>query len=179
MLKNVTNKAKNMWNVFSGMEKKRRNTMIYYAAGLLLIGIIVSEGFYLWKDQSIEIEQIAEKKPAAKEISGMVIGQAQRDNLELSNREMQGTRDGDFETAIYGTAKNIISRNAEAKLSREQFHAGKQSLQMVWGKGQDKSVQLMDSVTVQKNKYYKNDKERNRCNSCFCFCTTTGRIQFL
>lgn len=155
MDKNMLGEMKMPWgNVFSG-EKKRNKEMVVYLTGFFMAGLIIVSGIFFWKSRSDNGEQPAENKSLNKEVNGLLIAPAQKDNLEQNNKDAQGTNDSGFESAMYGATKGVMMKNAEAKLSKEQFHNGKTSLQISWGEGQDRSVQLKDYLVVQKDKYYK------------------------
>jgi hypothetical protein len=118
--------------------------------------VIVFEGFYLWKDEDkLQLPLVAKQEPVSKEKNGLTITPIREDSPEKSSREMQGVSDSGFETNAYGDAKKIVSKNANAKLAKEQAYAGKQSFQINWAKNSDAMVKLSKYVEIQNNAYYK------------------------
>jgi hypothetical protein len=154
MAKNMINSIKKGWNKFFSPEKRGLRDIILYFVGFFVLAIIIFEGLYLWHYRETP-RPAAEKKAAAREENGMAIGQAQKDDPAKTDREIQGTADSGFESALFASKKNLVVKNAEAKVSKDQFHLGKNSLQVDWKEGQNKFVQLSSYLTVQKGKYYK------------------------
>ncbi|EKE21126.1 MAG: hypothetical protein ACD_7C00348G0011 [uncultured bacterium] len=152
MRKDIVNKTLILWNKL--LKRDEKNDKAYYVIGLFVLALIILQGFYLWRNNK-KVQPPKEQELLAKEVDGLTISSAQKDNLEKFNKEIHGTNDSGFEINIYKSTKNVITKNAIAKISEDQFHTGKHSLEINWGNGQNKSVRLNNYLTTQKNKYYK------------------------
>jgi hypothetical protein len=153
MLKGIFERVKSGWNnlFFSKDSKANRKSSIIL--GVVLLGIIMAEAFYLGDIGNKE--ELAMKKDILKQKkNGLIIGSPQKESLEKISQEIQGTVDSGFEFS-YGTGKYLVTKNVSATISTEQCHSAKKSLKMSWENGAQRSVRLDNYLSVQKGKAYK------------------------
>lgn len=154
-LKNSIVRAKLLAKNLFYKKRDRQNDGVYYiVGGFVLILIIIQSGYLFWQHNGSN-DALSGEGTNVRELGEFIISSIQKDSLERYNKEIQGTNDFGFESTQYQSAKGVVTKNAEALISPEQFHGGKQSLKIDWKKGQSKSVRLNNYLATQKDRYYK------------------------
>jgi hypothetical protein len=153
MVKNIANKVRLFWQDFAQKEKSEKKMMLKYFLGFFILTVIIIEGFFLWQGKN-ERAMLSGQEAQTREKNGFIISPVQKDSAKDA-KIILGTSDSSFESATYTSTKNVVTKNVDSELDKNQSHSGKSSFKIKWGSGQQKSVRLNNYLQTQKDKFYK------------------------